>query len=407
MNYPGLSNLRLPVLGFLITVLIVTGCQTAATPAPGSGTTKAPESPAAKSQTGATSSPAAAQSPVGAASPAVQPAVVAKAASPSPQASPASSLRGNLVIYSARKEELMQPVVDAFKKRYPDVNVTVKSGAPGELALLIQQERGSPGGDVFFTTDAAGLEALRQDGLLDPYRSPNAASVPDEFKAPDSAWTGVIGRSRNFMINTQLLRPEEAPQSVFDLTDPKWKDKLAIASIREGGVRIWLASLILERGEEATKAYVDGLKANNIKVLANHTEVANAVTRGEVPVGLLNHYYYVPKAREGAPVALIYPDQGPNQIGTLVTPLAVGILKGAKNPEPARAFVDFVLSPEGQAPLTTQEQEFPLLPGVGLGAAAAPGVRPIDQIKRPQIDFPRLAQAEKRAVELFTPQFSG
>ncbi len=332
-------------------------------------------------------------------------------ASPAPQAAgqaaAPASLSGNLVIYSARKEELMQPLVDAFKRRYPAVNVTVKSGAPGELVLLIQQEQSSPRGDVFFTTDAAGTEALRQEGLLEPYRSPSASKVPDEFKAADGAWTGVIGRARVIMINTQLLTAAQAPQSVLELTDPKWKDKLAMASIREGGVRLWLASLLLEKGEEWTKQYVDGLKANNIKVLANHTEVANAVARGEIPVGLINHYYYVPKAREGAPVALVYPDQGPDQIGTLVMPLAIGIVKGARNLDQAKAFIDFSLSSEGQEPLTTQEQEFPLVPGVGLGDSAAPGVKPIDEIKRPRVDFTQLAQAEKRAVELFTPQLGG
>jgi iron(III) transport system substrate-binding protein len=312
-----------------------------------------------------------------------------------------------LVVYSARKEELMRPVVDAFKARYTAVNVTVKSGAPGELALLVQQERSSPRGDIFFTTDAAGLEMLRQDGLLDPYRSPNASRVPDEFKAADGTWTGVIGRSRNFMINTQLLTPERAPQSVFELTDPKWKDQLAMASIREGGVRLWLASLLIEKGEAGTKDYIAGLRANNLKVLANHTEVANAVARGEVAVGLLNHYYYVPKAKEGAPVALIYPDQAPDQMGTLVTPLAVGIVRGARNAESARLFVDFLLGADGQEPLTKQEQEFPLVVGVGLGAAAAPGVRPIDQIKRPRVEFSQLADAEKRAIELFTPDLGG
>ncbi len=142
-------------------------------------------------------------------------------------------------------------------------------------------------------------------------------------------------------------------------------------------------------------------------MLANHTEVANAVARGEVAVGLNNHYYYVPKAKEGAPVALIYPDQGAGEIGTLVTPLAVAILKGGQNGAQARAFVDFALSPAGQAPLTTQEQEFPLVPGLGLGAAAAPGVKSIDQIKRPQLDWVKLAEAEKRAVQLFTPLLGG
>jgi iron(III) transport system substrate-binding protein len=324
-----------------------------------------------------------------------------------PVAQPASTLAGDLVVYSARKEELMQPVVDAFKRAYPNVKVTVKSGAAGELSLLVRQEKSSPRGDVFFTTDAPGLESLRQESLLESYRSPNATSVPDEFKAADGGWTGVIGRSRNFMINTQALKVEDAPQSILELTDPKWADKVAIASIREGGVRSWLSWLMVERGEEWTKDYVDRLRANGIRVLANHSEVANSVARGEVPIGLLNHYYYVPRIKEGAPVALIYPDQAPDQTGTLVIPLAVGVVKGAPHPDTARAFVDFLLSADGQEPLTTQEQEFPLVPGMGLGAAAAPGVRSIDQIKRPKLDWTELAKAEKRAVELFTPVFGG
>lgn len=334
----------------------------------------------------------------------------ARAAAPAEATAPSvqpSELAGDLVVYSARKEELMKPVVEAFKQAHPSVNVIVKSGAAGELALLVRQEKGSPRGDVFFTTDAPGLEALRQEGLLEAYRSPNGGRVPDEFKAADGSWTGVVGRSRNFMINTTVLKPEDAPRSIFDLTDARWKDKLAIASIREGGVRAWLAWLILERGEDWTKQYVEALRGNGLKVLANHTEVANAVSRGEVPVGLLNHYYYVPKAREGAPVALIYPDQGADQIGTLVIPLAVGMVKNAPHQTTARAFVDFVLSPAGQAPLTTQEQEFPLVAGVALGDASAPGVKSIDQIKRPKLEFTELAKAEKRAVELFTPLLGG
>jgi iron(III) transport system substrate-binding protein len=334
-------------------------------------------------------------------------AAVASAAPAATSAAAPSTLSGDLVVYSARKEELLQPLLDAFKQRYPDVVVTVKSGAAGELGQLITQERSSPRGDIFFTTDAAGIEQLRQDGLMEPYRSPNAAKVPDEFKAADGGWTGAIGRSRNFMVNTELLGVDQAPHSIFELTDPKWKGKLAMASIKEGGVRLWLAWLIQELGEEKTIEFMDGLKANEIEVLANHSEVANAVARGEFPIGILNHYYYVPMAREGKPVALIYPDQGPDEMGTLVIPLAVGIVKGAQHLDTAKAFVDFALSPEGQVPLTTQENEFPLSAGTSLGAAAAPGVLSIDQIKRPTVDFSALAAAEKRAVELFTPMLSG
>ncbi len=325
---------------------------------------------------------------------------------------PAPGSGGKLTIYSARKEELMKPLVDAFQKQ-TGIEVTLKTVGAGELAALIEQERGRGGADAFFTTDAASAEALRQKALLEPYQSPNAARVPAEFKAADGAWTGVIGRSRNIIYNTNVTQPADLPDSVFDLTDPKYKDKIAIASIREGSVRLWLASLLLERGEDFTVKYLNDLRANGLKVLTNHSEVTNAVSRGEVAYGLTNHYYYViaykdaQKKNENLPLGLIYPDQGQNDPGTLVIPLAVGIVKGAKNPDAAKRFVDFALSEEGQLPLTTQENEFPLVPGVGLGSAAVPGVKSIDEIKRPATDFTKLADAERRAVELFTPILSG
>ena len=319
---------------------------------------------------------------------------------------PSSGLEKELVLYSARKEELFAPTLKLFEQK-TGVKVTVKSGATGELALLIEEEKSSPRGDIFFTTDAGDANLLREKALLDAYKSPGAEKIPAEFKAPDGTWTGVIGRSRNIIANTTLVPAADFPKSVLELTGAKWKDKVALASIREGGVRLWLASLVALRGEDFALKLVNDLKANGAKVLTNHTEVTNAVTRGEVQLGLTNHYYYVPKKREGAPLALIYPDQAANEMGTLVTPLTVSIVKGARNPKAARAFVDFLLSPEGVQPMTTQEQEFPLTPGTPLGDAAVPGVRPINEIRRPAIEFIKVAEAQKRAVELFTPLLSG
>ncbi|MGI8423678.1 MAG: extracellular solute-binding protein [Chloroflexota bacterium] len=318
----------------------------------------------------------------------------------------ANGLEKDLVLYSARKEELFTPTLKLFEQK-TGVKVTVKSGATGELALLIEQEKTSPRGDIYFTTDAGDANSLRERTLLDPYKSTGADKIPAEFKAPDGTWTGVIGRSRNILANTNVLTAADMPRSVLELTSARWKDKVAIASIREGGVRLWLASLIATRGEDFAVKFVSDLKSNGLKVLANHTEVTNAVVRGELPLGLTNHYYYVAKKREGAPVHLIYPDQGTGEMGTLVTPLAVSIIRGARNPKAARAFVDFLLSPEGVQPMTAQEQEFPLTPGTPLGDAAVSGVKPISEIKRPSVDFVKVAGAQKRAVDIFTPLLTG
>ena len=115
----------------------------------------------------------------------------------------------------------------------------------------------------------------------------------------------------------------------------------------------------------------------------------------------------MPKKRAGAPVDLIYPDEATGGIGTLVIPLTVAALKSAPHPNVARAFIDFVLSPEGAAPMMTQEGEFPLRPGIPLGDHGADGVRTIDKIRRPAaFDIDKLLAARDRAIELYTPLFT-
>ncbi len=336
--------------------------------------------------------------------PSVRPPTAApSAATPVPSA---AILEKELVIYSSRKESLMEPTVEAFQKK-TGVKVSVKSGGSAELRLLIGQEGGASKADIYYTTDYVDAELLRQKGLLAPFQSSLTDGVPAEFKAPDGAWTGVIGRSRNIMVNTTLVKPADYPASVFDLADPKWKGRIAITRLTDG-TPVWLASLILLKGEEATTAFLTTLfKINGMKVLNGGSNVADAVAQGEFAAGFVNHYYYVPKKRAGAPVDLIYPDEATGGIGTLVIPLTVAALKSAPHPNVARAFIDFVLSPEGAAPMMTQEGEFPLRPGIPLGDHGADGVRTIDKIRRPAaFDINKLLLARDRAIELYTPLFT-
>ncbi len=363
--------------------------------------------PAAPTPTPAPTRPAETPKPAPTPSPATPtPAPTTPTVAPTPTLTVApKSLAGQeLVLYSARKEDLMAPLLQAFQSQ-TGIRVILKSGAPGELALLIEQERQNPQGDVYFTTDAGTAETLREKGLLEPYQAPGARAIPDEFKAPDSSWVGVIGRVRTIIYNTNLVKEAETPRSVFDLTDPTWKNRVALAAIREGGVRLWLASLMVLKGEEFTTKYIKDLLANGARVLADHTQVRKAVGRGEFALGLVNHYYYVFEKREGSPVGLIYPDQGPNDVGTLVMPLAVAIIKGARHPEAARAFIDFTLSPAGQKPLMEQENEISLIPGISLPNKVA-GVKELGEFKRSPVTVADLAKVLPKVVQIFTPLLS-
>jgi iron(III) transport system substrate-binding protein len=299
-----------------------------------------------------------------------------------PGGSPAAP---ELVVYSARKEELLRPVVQGFEKA-TGVGVTLLSGKAGELARRIETERANPKCDVFLGTTAGLSELLREKGLLEPVRGEAVQELPAEFRAPDNSWIGVTGRVRVIMYNTQLVSPGEAPRSFFELTDPKWQGKVLVASMAERTTVGHLATIWKLRGEAFTRDFVTRLKANRLKVLANNTEVRKAVAAGEYPIGITNHYYYLVQLAEDpkSPVAIVYPDQGPTDIGAPLQTITASIIRGAPHRDLAQRFMDFLLSPEGNRLFVVESFELPILPA-SVPVGTDKGIKPLGQFKRAQV----------------------
>ncbi|HLB47782.1 MAG TPA: extracellular solute-binding protein [Anaerolineales bacterium] len=273
---------------------------------------------------------------------------------------------GALVIYSGRREPLIQPVIDAFKAEYPNIDVVLKSGGNSELANELLEEQGNPQADIFITTEVFTVQALYLQGIFENYVSPGAASIPAEYKQPDGGWTAVTLRGRVIMYNTDLVKPEEAPQSIFDLADPKWKAQVAAANSANGSLQAQIAVMQKLLGGEKTEEWLQGLLANEAAFFGGHTDVRKAVGAGEFKLGLVNHYYYYLQKAEGSPVGLVIPDQAEGQIGLIVNASAAAIVKGGHNTEAAKRFVDFLLSPEGQELFAALNYEYPVIPGVPL-----------------------------------------
>jgi iron(III) transport system substrate-binding protein len=294
--------------------------------------------------------------------------------------SPAFAGASEVTLYSARKEDLIRPAIEAFQKE-TGIRVTLLTGRAGELARRIELERGKPNGDVFLGTAAGITELLRQKGLLEPYASPYAREIPEEFRAADHAWVGITGRVRVLIYNTNRVKPAEAPE------------RTTVS---------WLAALMALKGEAATRQYVDALRANGLKVLKNNTEVRNAVARGEVAVGITNHYYYMLQLQEDprSPIAIVYPDQGPTGMGTPVFSITAAIIKGAPHQTEARALIDFLLKPAGNRLLVEGEFEIPLLPRVAV-VGVDRGIRGLGQFKKAPVTQVQLAELEPKVERLF------
>ena len=300
----------------------------------------------------------------------------------------AEAVSGPLVVYSGRSEALIQPVIDAFKAQYPDVEVLLKSGSNSELANALLEERNNPQADVFVTTELVTIQSLAQEGIFEAYRPEAADQLPVEFVGDDDLWVGLTRRARVIMYNTELVSEEEAPKSIFDLTDPKWRGQIALAGSTNGSIQAQIAAMRQLIGEEETEAWLNGLIENEATFFGGHTDVRKAVGAGEFKIGLVNHYYYYLQQAEGSPVGIVFPDQEADQIGLITNATAAAIVSGAKNRPAAEVFIDFLLSEEGQKLFAEANYEYPLLPGVAL----SPDVQPLEDFRLADVNVSQAAQ---------------
>ncbi|RPI86916.1 MAG: extracellular solute-binding protein, partial [Chloroflexi bacterium] len=299
-----------------------------------------------------------------------------------------SGLTGNLVVYSGRSEPLIQPIIDAFRAEHPGVEVLLKAGSNSELANALIEEQNNPQADVFITTELFTVQSLSSQGVFQSYLPKGANQLPAEFIGPESNWIGLTRRARVIMYNTELVSADEAPQSIFDLTDPKWKGQIAAAGSTNGSMQAQIAVMAQLLGEDATEQWLNDLIDNDVTFFGGHTDVRKAVGAGEFKLGLVNHYYFHLQQDEGSPVGVVYPDQAPDQIGLITNATAAAVVQGAPNAAAAQAFLDYLVSPEGQELFAEQNYEYPLLPGVALRE----GVQTLENFRLVDVDIAQAAQ---------------
>lgn len=301
-----------------------------------------------------------------------------------------------LTIYSGRREPLFQPVVDLFEEE-TGIDVSVKYGGTTELGAALLEESGNPQADIFVGTGADSAEALREMDAFDSFTSPVIDEVPESYRSDDDTWVGISGRSRIIMYNPEVVEEEDLPlpDSVFDLTDEGYEDQVAIASTLDAEVTAWVSALRIFLGDDEAQAYLEDLQDNGIEVLRNHTEVRDAVGRGEKAFGLVNHYYYELEKAEGSPVDAIYPDQGTDEMGILVNVVAAAIVRDARHREEAERFLEFLLSPEAQELFAATNYEYPVIPGLETRAERGP-----DDFEQFEVDLVELGELNESTLDM-------
>ena len=294
---------------------------------------------------------------------------------------------GALTVYSGRSEELVAPLFAQFTEA-TGIPVAARYGDSAELAAQLLEEGDATPAQVFFSQDAGALGAVAAQGLLAPLPAGVADAVPPQYRSTDGTWTGVTGRARVIAYDPQQVPADQVPQSVFDLTDPRWQGQVAIAPTN-ASFQSFVTAMRQTNGDEATKAWLEGLVANDVQSYEKNGLILDAVDAGQVQLGLVNHYYWYEKAAEvgadamRAQVAFT----APKDPGSLVNVAGVGVTGSAAQDAGAAEFVAWLLTPEVQQWFVDNTFEYPLVADV----AAADGLPALDSLSGPDVALADLA----------------
>lgn len=290
----------------------------------------------------------------------------------------AQGTEGEVVVYTAAQSTIVQAIGPMFEKK-TGIKVSFVEAGTGEILKRARAEAASPLGDVLWALGAEGMAANAD--LLEPYTVADDAKIAAIYKkgmaggriTPNNVTPMVI------VYNTKLLPAAEAPKTWRSLTEPRWMDKIAYAAADKSGSSFTiLATLLTVFGDTDAgwKVVEDIMK--NAKILPSSSRVPKGVADGEYHAGLTYEDAAMRQVKGGAPVGVIYP-----QDGTSIPPDGNAILKGAKHPKAARAFMDYAVSKEVMDLLA---QKFALR-SARTDVAAPEGFPAIDTIKAVPYDM--------------------
>ena len=244
------------------------------------------------------------------------------------------------VLRSHRADPRARP--QAVRGRVRTYTVKARYGdSPSLAATLVEEGKNSPA-DLFFSQDAGSLDAVEKQGLLLKLPADILAKVaPSAFSRRPARWVGITGRSR-IIAYGEKVKASELPDSPLELTDEKWKGRVGWAPTN-ASMQGYITALRLVEGEDVAKKWLEGMVANDVQVYDSNIPVRDAIAKGEIDLGLINHYYVAEAQAEDPdyPVKVHFP---PKDLGSLVNVAGVGVLASTENKAQALKFVRQMLS---------------------------------------------------------------
>ena len=296
----------------------------------------------------------------------------------------------SLTVYSGRSQTLVHPLLEAFGEQ-TGIAIRVKyAGSSSTAATLLEEGNNTPA-DVVFMQDPGSLGILADAGMLAQIPQATLDKVDPRFRSPAGLWIGTSGRARTIIYNTDAIDPTtDLPPSILDFTAPEWKGRVGWAP-RNGSFQAFVTSLRLQLGEEAARAWLEGMRDNDAVDYPNNVTTVSAAAAGEVDVGFVNHYYLERFLEEHGPgFGARNHYIGNGDPGALVLVAGVGILTASENKDVAEEFLDFLLAAPAQTYFAQEIKEYP----VSAGVEPEGDLPPLESLDPPNVDLGSLSDLE-------------
>ena len=317
-------------------------------------------------------------------------------------APPADTAEDRLVVYTAYEENELKTFWEQFKKDLPDLAAKASyiRGSTGPTIARLEAEKANPQADVVWGVFNDYMTGAASKGLLEPYAAREASAIPVRFKHPDNMWQGVTLLTVAFAVNQKKMAELKLPppRSWADLIDPKYKGHVVMSNPSTSGTAyLLLASHAARLGEDRMWQYYDALDKNLSQVTKSGGAPGRMAASGETPIGVALAYEVEVAKKQGAPIDVIWPSDG-----VPWTFEANGLVKGAKNPQNARRFLDWAVAKSAMASYAEWR-------GTGITRSDVPVSGPkITEMKLIDLDFVKAGdpQYKERLVKRWQEKYS-
>ncbi|WP_375164702.1 Fe(3+) ABC transporter substrate-binding protein [Temperatibacter marinus] len=257
-------------------------------------------------------------------------------------------------IYSARKEQLIKPLLETFQKK-TGIKVNLVSGSADALLKRLQQEGRNSPADILITTDAGRLHRAKEAGVTQTLVSKKVEmAIPAQYRDIDMQWVGLSLRARPIMYVKGKVNPSEL-STYEDLANPKWKGKICIRSSSNIYNQSLVASILATNGMDKTVEWAEGMVSNFAKPpRGGDRDQIKAAAAGQCDIAVANTYYLAGMLRSSdatqvaaaQKVAVFWPNQ--MNRGTHVNVSGIAVTKASKNKDNAVKLIEFLSSKEAQ-----------------------------------------------------------